>query len=128
MRSVTLFVPVMPRSTNAIYAGTHWAKRKKEADAVHDYVARVAAEMAVAPFSGPVHISMRPSLGKGVRARDVSNYSYAYKLIEDGLVGAGLIAGDEADKVAAMTILAPVVDRKAASGLWVTIKECEVAA
>ena len=122
-RTAALFVPLMPPSTNSIYAGVHWAKRKKEADRVHGHVALVASEARIKPFAGPVHISMTPSLGKGARSRDVSNYSYAYKLIEDALVHAGVIAGDEADKVLSMTIHAPTVDREAASGLWVTIRE-----
>ena len=128
MRTITLFIPIMPPSTNSIYAGVHWTKRKREADRVHQYVAHVASEMGLKPFSRAVHISMTPSLGKGARARDCSNYSHAAKLIEDGLVGAGVIQGDEADKVLSMTIKAPTVDRKAASGLWVTITECEAAA
>ena len=125
MRSATIFVPIMPPSTNSIYAGVHWSKRKREADRVHGYVALLVTEKALKPFTQAVHISMRPSLGKGARSRDVSNYSYAYKLIEDALVHAGVILGDESDNVRSMTILAPTVDREAASGLWVTIDECE---
>lgn len=128
MRSLTIFVPIMPPSTNSIYAGCHWTKRKKHADAAHGAIHAALPADGVPVFEGAVSIEITPSLGKRCRARDVSNYSYAAKLIEDGLVYAGVLRGDEADKVASMTLRAPIVDRDAPSGLHVTITECEVAA
>lgn len=128
MRTLTLFVPIMPPSTNSIYAGMHWTKRKKQADDAHSAIAHLVKLSKESPFERPVQISMTPSLGKGCRSRDVSNYSYAAKLIEDGLVGAGLLAGDEADKVRRWTLNAPVVDRDSPSGFFVEISELEDAA
>lgn len=125
-RTLSIFVPIMPPSTNSIYAGCHWAKRKKHADAAHAAVIDAMPDhcfSAGAQFQRAVSITVTPSLGKGCRGRDVSNYSYAAKLIEDGLVQSGVLRGDEADKVASMTLYAPVVDRGSPSGLHVTITE-----
>ena len=101
------------------YAGVH-------ADAAHAAVIDAMPDhcfSAGAQFQRAVSITVTPSLGKGCRGRDVSNYSYAAKLIEDGLVQSGVLRGDEADKVASMTLYAPVVDRGSPSGLHVTITE-----
>lgn len=125
-RTLSIFVPIMPPSTNSIYAGCHWAKRKKHADDAHAAVLDAIPDRcfeAGRQFENTVTLTITPSLGKGCRARDVSNYSYAAKLIEDGLVHSGILRGDEADKVASMTLCAPVVDRDSPSGLHVTITE-----
>ena len=121
MREYEFFMPVMPPSTNSIYAGTHWSKRKKWADSIHALVKNMT--MGVAPFTVPVEIMIRPVIGKGCIARDTSNYSYALKLIEDGLVASGVIAGDESDKVYDVHILRPVTDRKREAGINVLIRE-----
>ena len=121
MREYEFFMPVMPPSTNSIYAGTHWSKRKKWADSIHALVKN--RTMGVAPFTVPVEIMIRPVIGKGCIARDTSNYSYALKLIEDGLVASGVIAGDESDKVYDVHILKPVTDRKRPAGINVLIRE-----
>ena len=121
MREYEFFMPVMPPSTNSIYAGTHWSKRKKWADSIHALVKNMT--MGVAPFTVPVEIMIRPVIGKGCIARDTSNYSYALKLIEDGLVASGVIAGDESDKVYDVHILKPVTDRKRPAGINVLIRE-----
>jgi hypothetical protein len=44
-------------------------------------------------------------------------------MLEDGMVANGILSGDEADKVVGFTIKQPVIDRKAPTGLWITIKE-----
>ncbi|RKQ97129.1 hypothetical protein C7446_2549 [Kushneria sinocarnis] len=130
MRTLQVFVPVMPRSTNATYAGTHWGKRQKEARQVHDAVLKAIGEdpRELTPFFNPVHISITPCLGKGVRRRDVSNYSHAYKLIEDGLIHSGMLTGDESDKVLSMQINAPIIDRESETGFIVVVTEDKAAA
>ena len=121
MREYEFFVPVMPPSTNAIYAGVHWSKRHKWSERVHDLVKNLT--LGVKPFTVPVSIMIRPVIGKGCLARDTSNYSYALKLIEDGVVASGVIAGDESDKVYDVHILRPVTDRKREAGINVLIRE-----
>ena len=121
MREYEFFIPVMPPSTNSIYAGTHWSKRKKWADSIHTLVKNMT--LGVTPFTVPVEIMIRQVIGKGCIARDTSNYSYALKLIEDGLVASGVIAGDENDKVYDVHILKPVTDRKRPAGINVLIRE-----
>lgn len=121
MREYEFFMPIMPPSTNDIYSGIHWSKRKKWADSVHTLVKNMT--MGVTPFTVPVEIVIRPVIGKGCKARDTSNYSYALKLIEDGLVASGIIAGDESDKVYDVHILKSVTDSKRQAGINVLIRE-----
>lgn len=119
MREVEIFIPFMGPSTNKIYAGEHWAKRKKQADLGHSAVKAAGIE----PFMRPVHLTFTPVLGKRARARDCSNYSYTVKLIEDGLVAAGVIINDTPDYVKGISIMAPVVNRAKPSGMILYIEE-----
>lgn len=107
---MNLFVPYIAPSTNAMYSGQHWIKRK-----THKAIALKAVVCALAisrnnttRFDGPVEISIQPHLGKGKRAYDVSNYSYTYKLIEDCLVERGILKNDTSGCVAAVKFLSPV--------------------
>lgn len=71
-------------SLNKIYAGLHWAKRKKDADYVHQLVKYSLIEQNIKPklFKKPVNIFLyfKTSL-------DISNTAYVAKLIEDALKG-----------------------------------------
>lgn len=119
MRTESFFIPFMARSTNAIYAGLHYRERKKEADAGHNACMNIQCEQ----FKKPVRIVFVPVVGKGGRKRDVSNYSYCAKIIEDGLVRAGVLKDDTDDWVQSFEIVPAQIDRKAKSGMWVTIQE-----
>jgi len=89
-----LFVPYLGPSTNAIYAGLHWAKRKKaKDDALKATMATVRSE-GVTAVGSRVDLIFTPQLGKGVRKRDTSNNSMTAKLIEDALVKAGVLKDD----------------------------------
>ena len=121
MRSETIFVPMIPPSLNKIHAGMHWTKRKRYVDAMHKATQEAAGDMP--PFDKPVEIKAHARLGKGQRAYDLSNYAFAIKLAEDALVQAGILAGDESDKVVRMVIERPVVDRKQVGGMFLTITE-----
>lgn len=123
MRSVTIFIPLIPPSLNSVYAGIHWRKRKKLADDMHR--ATHAAAQGVEHFTGPVELRLQARLGKGKRAYDCSNYALGFKMAEDAIVRAGVLRGDESDKVVRVVIDAPVVDRKQPSGLMMTIMEVE---
>jgi len=104
MGSVEIFIPYIGPSTNAMYAGQHWSKRKN-----HKRQALLAVISAgpLPKFAGAVSIKAIPVLGKGRRAYDVSNYSYTYKMIEDALVERGVLAGDTAKVVTAVSFSAP---------------------
>ena len=109
-------MPFIGKSLNAIYAGIHWSVRKKHADEAHSAVA--IAVMGIKPFTTPVHLEFQPVV-KG-RGYDVMNYSYSAKLIEDGLVCAGILEDDTVAYVKQIAILAPI-KTKAQSSMCVTI-------
>ena len=121
MRTETFFIPIMGPSLNQLYAGVHWAKRKKMADKVHDVVASVVGKSE--QFTKPVNIIATPIAGKRHVMRDTSNYAYTYKMIEDGLVRAGLLQDDSRRFVRDVTIKAAVEDRAGLSGMIIKIEE-----
>lgn len=120
-RSERIFIEYMGPSTNEIYAGIHWRKRQKQADTGHFAVSLVKAK----PFRKPVQLTFQPVVGKGGRVRDCSNYSYTAKIIEDGLVAAGILENDTPEFVKGFAIDEPVIDRTRASGMWVCISEVD---
>lgn len=117
-----LFIEYLGPSTNAIYAGLHWVKRKKAKD---DAVIAVKAAINKADIAWPVvdrvDLVFTPQLGKGVRKRDTSNNSMTAKLIEDALVKCGLLVDDTDEYVRNVTNTPAVIDRKGDTGVWVEI-------
>ena len=69
---------------NAIYAGKHWSKRRKDAIMWHALTldAINSANSRKQPFEKPVSITFLWN-----DRMDVSNHSYMAKLIEDGMKG-----------------------------------------
>ena len=118
MGAVEIFIPYSGPGTNAMYAGQHWAKRKAHK---RQAVLAVIAAGPLPKFAGAVSIKAIPMLGKGRRAYDVSNYSYTYKMIEDALVERGVLAGDTAKVVTAVSFSAP--QRGAETGMRIEIAE-----
>lgn len=80
-------------SLNTWYAGCHWTKRKKIADIWHTKIKNIASKLI--PIKSPVELSMHFQFGKSRLVYDASNCSAAFKLIEDGLVKAGIILSDD---------------------------------
>lgn len=127
-RLVHLFVEYLGPSTNAIYSGIHWSKRKRaKDDACRATLAAVRAA-GILPVTGRVDLVFRPRLGKGVRRRDTSNNSMSAKLIEDALVKAGVLADDTDEHVRRVIHEPAEIDRSAATGTWIEIIELEEAA
>lgn len=118
-----IFVPYLGPSTNQIYSGIHWAKRKK---AKYDALkATKAAVAGMTPMQRQVDLVFRPRLGKGQRKRDTSNNSMSAKLIEDGLVKAGILADDTEQYVRKVTLEPSEIDREATTGMWVQLIEVD---
>lgn len=114
-----IFVPYLASSTN-VAIRQHYHQRRKE---VHSAALAVrAACHGIGPVDGLVDLVFRPRLGKGVRARDTSNYSLNVKHIEDGLVAAGILPDDRGQYVRRVILDPPEIDRKAATGTWVEIR------
>jgi len=107
-------------SLTAIYAGVHWSKRKKLADEAH--LATKIAARGHLKHQGAVHLTFQPMI-RG-RCYDVSNYSFSAKLIEDGLVKAGILIDDTNKYVKSITIKEPVkVKKPEVSHMIVTITD-----
>lgn len=120
LRCEYFYVPYQGPSTNSIYAGKHWIKRKQDKDQARDVVARtVSTEL----FQLPVALQFVPVIGRGARARDLSNYTYAIKLIEDGLVASGVLKDDTNEYVQSIRIYGPVVDRGREPGFVLAVRE-----
>ncbi|WP_069383983.1 hypothetical protein [Halomonas caseinilytica] len=123
-----LFVEFLGPSTNAIYGGIHWSKRKRaKDDACRATLAAVRAA-GIQPVTGRVDLVFRPRLGKGVRRRDTSNNSMSAKLLEDALVRAGVLADDTDEHVRRVIHEPAEIDRTATTGTWIEIIELEEAA
>lgn len=118
---IKAFVPYMAPSLNSIYSGVHWSERQKQANAGH----WVCKALLLEPIDYPVKLTFIPIVGKGGRVRDCSNYSYAAKIIEDGLVQSGVLQDDSPKYVKGFSIAAPVVDRKSPSGFQIIIEKAE---
>lgn len=87
-------------SLNKIYAGVHFRTRSEHKRQYHFAVLAGKPK----PYTGtfPVHMSYHFRL-HGTRL-DTSNHAYMQKMVEDGLVAAGILPGDEPKYVGAITI------------------------
>lgn len=104
---IVIEIPLVAPSLNAWYAGAHWNKRKKVADLWHTEVMLAVRNMRTRLERFPVTITTR-SFFRHRRGRDTSNCFTANKLVEDGLVMAGILPGDEGEYVASHIVLPPV--------------------
>lgn len=93
-------------STNAIYSGLHWSKRKKLADLYHWSLAQFKNQ-AVKEY--PVDINYIFTF-KG-KPLDTTNCTYMAKMLEDGLVKNGVIGNDSPEYVAFTGIYSQKGDR-----------------
>ena len=84
--------PVPKISTNKIYAGLHWSKRKAIAADYHLSVLSEVRKRKLSQYGMPVAIFFTFSF-KG-KLLDCSNCTFMAKMIEDGLVCAGIIKDD----------------------------------
>ena len=120
-----LFVEYLGPSTNVIYAGLHWAKRKKAKDDATVATLDAVREAGLAPVAGRVDLVFRPRLGKGVRRRDTSNASMTAKLLEDALVKAGVLSDDTEAHVRRVILEPAEIDRQAVTGTYIEIHAVE---
>lgn len=118
-----IFVPYLGPSTNAIYSGLHWAKRKKAKDDALKATLSAVVQSGAIPATRQVDLVFRPRLGKGHRKRDTSNNSMTAKLIEDALVKAGILADDTERYVRRVTLEPADIDREAETGMYVELIE-----
>ena len=80
-------------SANLIYAGRHWAQRKKDADLYHQLIEEAVKKAKTTPIKEyPVNIIFYFYFKN--RPLDPSNCFYLCKLAEDGLIRSGIIKDD----------------------------------
>lgn len=91
----------LKQSTNKIYAGTHWSKRKSHKDSVLSY-ANTFCRPVTRIGSYPVQIRYRYFFV--TRALDTLNTAYLSKMFEDALRTIGILE-DDSPKFVARTIL-----------------------
>lgn len=102
---ITFEIPLKTPSLNQWYSGGHWSKRKKVADEWHDAVWAVMREKKIKPITDfPISVTYRFYMK---RLLDPSNTITAPKLIEDGLVKAGIIPDDTARYIGRIVLDAP---------------------
>jgi hypothetical protein len=115
-----IFIPYLAPSTNKMYSGQHWAKRvQHKSDTVMAVIVALAGRKE--KFTNPVRVEVLPCVAKGKKFYDVSNYSYSYKLIEDALVGLGILNNDTPEFVKEVCFKSP--ERGQQSGIQLSISE-----
>lgn len=115
-----ILVPFVGPSTNSIYAGVHWDKRRSQKEQA---MIALSALGRINPVLKPVNIEVTPCLGKGKRGYDVSNYSYTYKLIEDAMIKKGILQDDSPQFVRSVKFNAPMRHSGKHSATLITIEE-----
>ncbi len=104
---IHLTIPIVAPSLNTWYAGQHWSKRKKIADAFHRAIFVVCKQEKIKPITQyPVKITTR-SFYKQKRKLDTVNCVTNNKLAEDGLVRAGILKDDTPQYVSGHEVLCP---------------------
>lgn len=99
METISYRIPItgLKQSTNKIYAGQHWAKRKDFADDVLNLAAGVCRPVKVID-AYPVEIRYRFLFSS--RALDTTNCTYMVKVLEDALRAIGILEDDDPSYVA----------------------------
>jgi len=115
---VKLTIPVPDKvSLNAIYAGVHFRTRSKHKEKYHWAVLAGKPK----PYTGDFPVHCHYHFRVHGTPLDQSNYGYMLKLVEDGLVQAGVLPGDDPKYVASLTITS---EKDKADEVDVTITPC----
>lgn len=93
-RKPDLVVPCLGPSLNEFYAGKHYRARQREAKKWHDDIALLARGQRVQKTTGQVVLIVEAVFGPGRTRYDATNLAAMAKLVEDGLVGEGVLQGD----------------------------------
>ena len=109
MIPITIFVPWVGPTGNQVWAGIHWAKRKKIADSAA-WAVKIACR-GVGRILCPVQLEYTPF--HNGRHYDVTNYFLTVKVIEDKLVKVAKILPDDTPRWVRRVILnAPVKSKE----------------
>lgn len=95
-------IPILEKiSTNRVYSGLHWTERNRIKDLYHTYVKLYVKNDEQLKF--PVRCTYSFIWHK--RSLDASNCTFMLKLLEDGLVNAGILPDDSIDYVSEIKII-----------------------
>jgi len=102
-------------SANKIYAGVHWAVRKKIADEYHEAVKEALDKIKM--DGGPwIHfeyeVKLKITFYFANRPLDCSNCFFMAKMIEDGLVKSKVLYDDSPQYVSSITCISKVDKEK----------------
>lgn len=95
-------------SWNELYSQKHWSTRREMAETAHQLVAIACREQKIQPIiSYPVHIKIT-----AYRKREIDSSNVTGKLLEDGLVKAGILKDDSPKYVEWMSTRCVKSDRE----------------
>jgi hypothetical protein len=118
MRHMKLTIPIPDKvSLNRIYAGIHFRERNRHKDEYHYAV--LASNPS--PYAGPFPVHVHYHFRLHGTPLDISNHAYMQKMVEDGLVHAGVLPDDTPKYVAGITVTA---EKDQADEVDVTITPC----
>lgn len=108
---ITYRIPIsgLKKSTNKIYAGEHWSKRKEFKDSVFSY-----ARYFCRPIKefGPYPVEISYKFFFTSRALDTLNCAYMAKCFEDALHTLGVLEDDDPKHVAKSCLEVIKIDKK----------------
>lgn len=96
-----LTIPIPDKvSLNAIYAGVHFRTRASHKEKYHWAVLASKPK----PYTGDFPVQVAYHFRLHGRQLDISNHAYMLKMVEDGLVHAGVLPDDTPQYVASITV------------------------
>lgn len=105
-------------SLNRIYAGVHFRERSAHKDEYHMALMSVPG---LEPWTGSFPVAVHYHFRLHGTRLDISNHAYMLKMVEDALVDAEVLPGDDPRFVGSITITAEKSD---ADEVDVTITPC----
>jgi len=116
---VKFTIPIPEKvSLNKIYAGIHFRQRQGHKE---EYHMAVICAPTTKPWPGPFPVAMHYHFRLQGSRLDISNHAYMLKMVEDGLVTAGVLPGDEPKYVADIRITAEKIGKDEFDTVEVTI-------
>jgi hypothetical protein len=91
-------------STNKIYAGIHWATRKRIADEWHTALYPHKIELCEAKKGNRYPLYVQYNFYLKGKLLDVTNCSFMVKLLEDAMIAHGIIDGDSPEYIGEISI------------------------
>lgn len=105
-------------STNKIYSGIHFRRRKELADLYHEEVLELKGKLKVAQYPVQIHYDWHFTK----KPLDTLNCAFMSKMLEDGLVAIGVLEDDSPEFVARTILDSQQSDKYANDTVVITIE------